>query len=591
MRRITPFLALLCVLCTLSACASMPHSGSVREAGKGGTKDQGPEQQVRVFAVPPKPGEQPHGMVAGFLEAVTSDEPDYATARAYLTPEAGAKWVPTREIVVLESIARIELVPGTDERTYQAEVSGTRVGTVDSRNAYQPEQQPNAQYRATLQLRLGTDNQWRIADLPDGLILSRAEFHRIYRSVNTYWFATAMPLGKDMLVPDPVYLRSRVGLTSALVRQLVDGPTDWLRPVVETAFPPGTAPADRVVSIEDNRIARVQLNREARLAQTKGCERMAAQLLYTLRQVSGVDSVSITGGGAPMCSLSDDDAAQYDPGRAAKTSAPTGYFIAKGNVVNVVPGPNGNPPVLPGPFGDGTYKVDQIAVSRDPFRRRIAGIDTNGRKLWVGDVDGHGEVQEWLSTGPASLLSPTWDGRGVLWVLDRTRNAERVLALYEDERKQITRVEVDVQGIAASRITGLRLSPDGTRAALIVDNGKVLIGRVERRVSNGMVAMTIAAPRSVIPSLVEVKAISWNGADRLVVLGKEGQGALQPQIVDIDGGISVSVASVNGMLRIAAPDGADQPLLADSGEENIYQLSQGNNWTKVHSGLYPVYPG
>ncbi|MGC0420735.1 LpqB family beta-propeller domain-containing protein [Embleya sp. AB8] len=591
MRRITPFLALLGLLCVLTSCASMPHSGSVREAGKGGTKDQGSEQQVRVFAVPPKPGEQPRGMVAGFLEAVTSDEPDYATARAYLTPEARAKWVPTREIVVLDSIARIEPVPGGDDKTYLAEVSGTRIGTVDGRNAYQPEQQAGTSYHAMLQVRLGTDNQWRIADLPDGLILSKAEFHRIYRSVNTYWFATALPVGKDMLVPDPVYLRSRVGLTSALVQQLVDGPTDWLRPVVETAFPAGTEPADRVVTIEDNRIARIQLNRQAKLAQTKGCERMAAQLLYTLRQVSGVDRVSITGGGSPMCSLSDADAAQYDPGRAAKIAAPTGYFIAKGNVVNVVPGPNGNPPVLPGPFGDGTYKVDQIAVSRDPFRRRIAGIDTSGQKLVVGDVDGRGEVKEWLSAGPAALLSPTWDGRGVLWVLDRTKNAERVLALYEDERHQVTQVSVDVPDVPASRITGLRLSPDGTRAALIVDNAKVLIGRVERHVSNGAPAITIAAPRSVLPSLVEVKAISWNGADRIAVLGKDGQGALQPQIVDIDGGISVSIAPVSGMLRIAAPDGADQPLLADSGEENIYQLSQGNNWTKVHSGLYPVYPG
>ncbi|MGW9208142.1 LpqB family beta-propeller domain-containing protein [Embleya sp. NPDC055664] len=591
MRRITPFLALVCVLCALSACASMPHSGSVREAAKGGTKDQGPEQQVRVFAVPPKPGEQPHGMVAGFLEAVTSDEPDYTTARAYLTPEARAKWVPTREVVVLNTIAKIELVAGADERTYRAEVSGTRVGTVDSRNAYQPEQQAGAPYLATLQLRLGSDNQWRIADLPDGLILSNAEFHRIYRSVNTYWFATSMPLGQDVLVPDPVYLRSRVGLTSALVRQLVNGPTDWLRPVVETAFPAGTEPADRVVSIEDNRTARVQLNRQARLAQGKGCERMAAQLLFTLRQVSGVDSVSITGGGAPMCLLSDDDAAHYDPTRAAKTPGPTGYFIAKGGMVNVVPGANGNPPALPGPFGDGTYKVDQIAVSRDQFRRRIAGIDTGGRKLWVGDVDGHGEAQEWLNTSPGSLSSPTWDGRGVLWALDHTKNAEQVLALYEDERRQITKVAVDVEGITAARITDLRLSSDGVRAALVLNSGQVLVGRVERRVSNGVPAITIAAPRSVLPSLVEVKAISWNGPDRLVVLGKEGQGALQPQIVDIDGGISISVASVNGMLHIAAPDGADQPLLADSGEQNIYQLSQGNNWIKVHSGTYPVYPG
>lgn len=589
MRRITPFLALVCVLCALSACASMPHSGSVREAGKSVTKDDGPEQQVRVFAVPPKPGEQPRGLVGGFLEAITSDEPDYATAGAYLTPEARATWVPNREIVVLDSI-RIDMPPTGDDRTYPIEVSGTRRGTVDSRNAFTPEQTLNTQYRATFRLHRGTDDQWRIAELPDGLILSEAEFHRIYRSVNAYWFAAAMPTGRDALVPDPVYLRSRAGLPTALVRQLLNGPTDWLRPVVESAFPGGTELADHSVSIEDNRTARVQLTEQARLARNTGCERMAAQLLYTLRQISGVDSVSITGGGSPMCSLSDDEAARYDPA-ITRSASPTGYFIGKGGVVNVIPGPEANPPALPGAFGDGTYKFDQIAVSRDPYRRRIAGVESSGRKLIVGDVDGRSGPQEWLTRGPASLLSPTWDGRGVLWVLDRTPGAEHVLALYEDDAQKVTVVQVDVQNIAAARITGLRLSPDGTRAAMIVDNGKVLLGRVERHIDNGEAAMTIAATRSVVPALVEVKAISFNGPDRLAVLGKEDQGALQPQLVDIDGGMSVSVASVNGMLHIAAPDGDDQPLLADSSEENIYRLSQGNNWTKVHSGGYPVYPG
>jgi lipoprotein LpqB-like beta-propeller protein/sporulation and spore germination protein len=587
MRRVIPVLAFVCVLGALGGCASMPDSGSVREAGKGATKDQGPEQQVRVFAVPPKPGEDPDGMVAGFLEAVTSDEPDYATARSYLTPEAADKWKPGREIVVLDSIRRTS-DPAGDDKSYLVAVTGTRVGTVNARHAYEPEESPNAPYRATFRLRMGADNQWRITDLPDGLILTQAEFHRIYRSVNTYWFASAMPVGRDKLVPDPVYLRSRVGLTTALVQQLLDGPTEWLAPVVDTAFPAGSRLAQRTIAIEDSRTARVQLDAAARRTPPKGCDRMAAQLLYTLRQVSGIDSVSIVGGGSPMCSLAQDDAAQYDPIQS-KSGSPMGYFIGKGNVVNLVPSPGGQPPPLPGPFGDGTFKLDQIAVSRDQFQRRIAGVESTGRRLIVGDVDGH-EAKEWLDSG--SLSSPTWDGRGVLWVLDRTQGAERVLALSEDDRKQITVVSVAVQNIDASRITGIRLSPDGTRAALIVDNGKALrLGRVERHVIGGQVSMTIAATRSVVPSLVEVKAVSWNGPDRLAVLGKEGQGALQPQIVDIDGGSSVSIASVNGMLHIAAPDGADQPLLADSSEDNIYRLGQGNNWTKVYGGTYPVYPG
>ena len=67
----------------LAGCASMPDSGEVRKVDNGQQADA--DSQVRVFAHPAAPGESAAEIVSGFLEAMTSDEPDFATARKYLT--------------------------------------------------------------------------------------------------------------------------------------------------------------------------------------------------------------------------------------------------------------------------------------------------------------------------------------------------------------------------------------------------------------------------------------------------------------------------------------------------------------------------
>src|SRR5690349_3998432 len=73
-----------CGAALLAGCASMPDSGDL--SGVESTPRQ--DTQVRVFAMPPREGAPPADILQGFLEALTSDDPGYATARQYLTPQA-----------------------------------------------------------------------------------------------------------------------------------------------------------------------------------------------------------------------------------------------------------------------------------------------------------------------------------------------------------------------------------------------------------------------------------------------------------------------------------------------------------------------
>ena len=76
-RAVTVHLVALVLL--LSGCASMPDDGTVDHVDSSHRAD--PDSQVRVFGVSPQKGERPQQIVRGFLEATTSDEATFSTAK------------------------------------------------------------------------------------------------------------------------------------------------------------------------------------------------------------------------------------------------------------------------------------------------------------------------------------------------------------------------------------------------------------------------------------------------------------------------------------------------------------------------------
>lgn len=218
---------------------------------------------------------------------MTSDDPQLQTARKYLTEDAAKNWKPGAAVTVLSAgIDRFSVQGEKDPSGPRWKMTGTKLATVDERSAYQPET-TGARYEEFLQL-VQENKQWRIATPPSSLVLSESDFQRIYMPVNKYYFAGGS------LVADPVYVRqrsdpdSRMDPTTQTVQSLLAGPSKWLGPVVTSSFPTGTELREGTKSLayDGQNALKVPLNDKADNVAQPQCQKMAAQLLYTVQDLT-----------------------------------------------------------------------------------------------------------------------------------------------------------------------------------------------------------------------------------------------------------------------------------------------------------------
>ncbi|MGY0018109.1 LpqB family beta-propeller domain-containing protein [Streptomyces sp. cg35] len=597
-----------CGVIVLAGCASMPDSGGLEAV----EASQRPDSQVRVFALPPQDGASPANIVEGFLESLTSDDPSYAMARKYLTPKAAKNWRPGQRTVVLADGPNTRPVSqqnaGDEGRTFR--LTGRQVATVDQQQAYEPR---TNQYQKDLhlsQVETAKGTQWRIDTVPTGVVLSESDFQRIYQSVNKYYYAVDSKSGdgppRQELVADPVFVRQWTDPLTETVKEVLAGPTRWLKYSVRTSFPTNSALKDGVDSLapdDDNKLT-VPLNKYADAATPTKCKQMAAQLLYSLRDLSSssVNEVELQrADGRFMCALNEGAAdALAAPRSSAGPDAP--YFLDdKGRLVRM---PNNSssdrdPVRVPGPLGEGEQRLRSVAVSRD--QERAAGVSNDGRSLYVASFVNGASLGDALARSQAAgekdgFSTPSWDGRGDLWVADRDPKHPRLLVFGQGLGDKMQ--EVDVEGLAdGARIEAVKMSADGARTALLVkEDGttSLRIGRVERESDgDGGTAFSIAGLRPAAPEMEDVTAVSWAGGSRLVVVGREAGGLQQMRYVQSDGS-SPTGQALPGLTRvseIAASDNDALPLLAHS-DDGIVRLPSGAAWQSVlKDGTAPVYPG
>ncbi|MFF7811326.1 LpqB family beta-propeller domain-containing protein [Streptomyces roseolus] len=591
----------------------MPDSGDV-QAVRGANPG---ESQVRVYAVAPRENANPDEIVDGFLEAMTSDDPGFATARKYLTRQAAESWKPEQSITVLATApdrkgADRNADPENQGRAYP--ISGRKIATVDARHAYQP----NSPVEYTQAIHVvqetvagGKDKEWRIDGLPPGLVLGEADFLRNYRSVNKYYFAS----GEDWLVADPVYIRqrqdpvTRMDTVAQTVKALLEGPTHWLRPAVDSPFPSGTELKADVTTLttDDQFTLKVPLNATADRFGGEVCRRMAAQMLVTLGDLPSVrvDQVELQArDGGAVCRLGKGQAADF---RAVRETGQdeTPFFVDEGGrMMALAPGgKDGIPPVpVPGPLGKGTVPLGSVAVARG--ETRAAGVSEDGTAMYVSSLTTEQEqlppVFKSAAVGPAAvhdgLSQPSWDGRrGDLWVADRAKGHQRLVIVPDGTGKWF---EVRTPWLTEdTRVESLRVSADGVRIALLITReGRTTlqIGRIERQDGADQQTVSVVDLQPAAPRMESISSVSWAGPSRLVVVGREAGGVQQLRFLQTDGSTSASsvLPGLNGVSTVAAPYRDTEPLVAASGNDGIVRLVPGANWQPlVKSGNGPVYPG
>ncbi|MFJ6868146.1 LpqB family beta-propeller domain-containing protein [Streptomyces termitum] len=595
-----------------TGCATMPDSGEVQVVRGAGAGDS----QVRVYAVAPRENAVPDEIVDGFLEAMTSDDPGFATARKYLTRQAAESWKPEQSITVLATAPDREPAdrnadPENQGRAYP--ISGRKVATVDARHAYQPNRP--VEYAQAIHVvqeaaANGKDKEWRIDSLPPGLVLGEADFLRNYRSVNKYYFAS----GEDWLVADPVYIRqrqdpvTRMDPVTQTVKALLEGPTHWLRPAVDSPFPTGTGLKHGVTSLttDDQSTLKVPLDVKADRFGGEVCRRLAAQLLVTLGDLPSVqvDQVELQDvENNVVCRLGKGQAAEFEAVRETGREE-TPYFLDEAGRMKALATSGKEavrPAEVPGPLGKGTVPLGAVAVARG--ETRAAGVSKDGAALYVSSITTEQEplppvLKSAAAPSAASedrLSQPSWDGRGDLWVADRAPGHRRLFVVPDGTGK---RIEVRTPWLTEdTRVESLRVSADGVRIALLItrDGRTTLqIGRIERQDGTDEQVVSVVDLQAAAPRMESVSAVSWAGPSRLVVVGREAGGVQQIRYLQTDGSTSATLVlpGLNGVNAVAAPHKETEPVVAASGNDGIVRLMPGANWQPVvKSGTVPVYPG
>ncbi|MEU3191356.1 LpqB family beta-propeller domain-containing protein [Streptomyces sp. NPDC006992] len=591
----------------LAGCASMPDGGKVKHVSS--SHRSGVDSQVRVYSVSPQKGEAPTQIVRGFLEATTSDEATFPTAREYMTPDMARKWDPFASTTVLSDAPGAVKAPPESTAVkggYSVEVSGDRMAEVDNKHAYSPSE---GKYSEVFRL-TKVKGEWRIDEMPDGLVLGESDFQRIYRPINTYYYAQLGPDaasitdGQNVLVADPVYLRRRIDPVTETVSALLQGPSGWIDPVVGSSFPRGSRLArGQHLSLDDSGVLRLRLNARAAEAGGRRCARMAAQVLYSVQDQASakVGKVELAGPkDRQLCSRTREQVAAYQPGRL-NGSAKRAYFIDGKHRVASFKSKSASARPVEGPLGSGQVEMGAVAVNR--IESEGAAVSRGRRALYVASLEGSSAstaLGDPVLTSAAEkekdrLTAPSWDGLGDLWVADRDPDAPRLLRLRSG-KEQPDEVRVPDLG-DDERIESLRVASDGVRILLRVRDGEghasLQLGRVVRGGTAKNSRVTVEQLRPVAPQLVDVSAVSWAGGSRLVVVGRESGSVQQLQYMETDGSVSdqPTLPGITDVTGVAASEDESKPLLADS-EDGIVRLPPDANWRMLtEDGSAPAYPG
>jgi hypothetical protein len=593
----------VCAALLLAGCASMPGSGEVRKVGEGQHADV--VAQVRVFPSAPHRGESASDIVNGFMEATTSGETDFATATKYLTKDLAKHWDPSAKITVLAGTTqpREESGTGRKEGYVMVDLSGTKAAVVDAKHAYSPQQ---GTFDTSFHL-VKENNEWRIDDLEDGLVISQQDFQRIYHSVNMYYFAS---LGADAhrtggadktLVADPVYLRNQSDSLVSTVSALLSGPTGWLAPVVASAAPDGARlydkAADHGVTLDDSQHLEVRLDVTAQRLGGQRCTQLAAQLFNTVQgqaapKVAAVDLAAADG--RRVCSLPKEQAQAYSAQNLIGSSEQQYYIGAQPHRLLEVSSDGSSTTATPatGPFGGSKADLESVAVRRD--ERMAAGVRSDGRQLVVGsliEADGSFAPPVLTSKAKDGLSTPSWDGFDDLWVADRDPGAPRVVVLRNGAGDP---VPVSMTGLNG-RVESLRVASDGVRIALLVRQqnglGKLVLGRIERGGTQARPTFSVDGLRDLTPAGKGVTSVSWAGPSRLVVVDSESEGVQQIQYVNTDGSLPTSFEGISQASSVAASEDPTRPLLASFGP-SVYRLPPDSTGKRVEpKGGSPAYPG
>ncbi len=556
---------------SLAACAGVPTSGPIVHVTQ--SVSQQSVSGVQVAPAPPQPGAGPDAILGGFLSAMLTYAAGYPVAREYLTPQASEAWDPESGAVVYDG-------DGYKPQTTAASalLRAPLVGALDASGHYTASR--GVAYSHDFGL-VKVNGQWRISRPPSGLLISQRAFLRYYQQVSLYFIVA----GGGWLAPDLVYLPTGDDGPQAALAALLQGPVSPLSSVVGSALPRGVA-TRAMLTIGPDGVAEVDLGSSAAALTATQLNQAVAQVAWTLTQFTPIAAVRLSAGGVPLMpahaasdgSVTRATEAGFAP--LASSGESTLYVVRKGRLVSV--NADGELRPMQGAFGQ-QWADTARQFSLGPGL--VAVVNNDRTKLYVGAI-GSTKVVKALSA--LSLGRPQVVRAGAVWV-DGVDAAGRPMFYRIDKTGEVKTVAVPA-ALAGSSLVAYRISPDGTRMAVVTSRAGVLqLGiLIIRGGSNPTlgpwqeIGLTIGGL-----ALTNVGDVAWAAESTLLVLASQsGDTHWAVYSASLDG---AQVAQLSGAdmapdRLAAAPAASGISAAVLSSSLQLWQLRGASHWTLLTTG-------
>jgi Lipoprotein LpqB beta-propeller domain/Sporulation and spore germination len=519
-RHLAGILIVLAGILGAAGCVTVPTSGPIQKVEG---QQPGCQNCVNVEVAPPAVGAEPREIVEGYLRATSNYQPNYSVARQFLTRMAAEKWSPESGVWIYRGSPQSTPVdPLAAKSTVNLE-KGWLVGSLGSDRTYAAEDRD-----LNIGLNLIRENgEWRIDNPPPGLMVEEFWFDSFYQPYDVYFVGNG-----SSLVPDRIYLpalSNPANVASALMKALLNGPSKGLQPAVSSAIPPNTDLSVDSVTITDE-IAEVSLSDSVLALPDPKRSLLAAQIVYTLRQIGGVKGVLIKANQQPYrVPGSDPNTLAISVDAIPRDLDPIPFvagehlYAVQDRVVKQVTTTSDSPTVsaLSGPLGERDYAINALAVS---MTNTDLAVTTDGRTTLR-----RAPIATKESTQPSTLLSevsdllrPQFTRYGEIWTIGRQGDRQRIWMFTADKKKFV----IDSPALGSQNVKAFKISPDGTRMALVrsrteTEDELVLarIIRSDKITIDSWRTLDTTQSQTDMPVIRRMRDVAWLDATELLVLG------------------------------------------------------------------------
>ncbi|SCE78919.1 Sporulation and spore germination [Micromonospora coriariae] len=504
----------------LGGGCGIPASSDVRVDGKGGTATEAGSINGQRSEPPTRTasGSDIDAFVRNFL-AAAAGEPDraYERVKLFVAPEHQTKLQEKKGSEVALNVVRLgeTVFTGNSDSTTTVKIKVQQLGLLRANGTLAPPVATETGYEFRVRSAVfGGDDERAglyVLDPPNVLLLSDNALQRYYQDESIYFWSS----DGSRLVPDQRYLPMAVPderRVNEVVKWLVGGPSDWLRPGV-VGLPDRTELVNNATGANN----RWEVNLDMSGDDQTQIDRLITQLAWSLGDLRGELELKVRNNSQPVQDLqARRDSEPLYPIR----EDPQRFGVYEGAIrpLDFAGEPSGDVPL--------SAEVNRNIVS--------AGLARAEGRILAAMVVAAGRDRQRLAvgTGPglkrsgddyASISRPVWlrtvdarPGRGLVVADGRLYRFDEDAGMYQ--------VPLN---LPTPEVTAVAASLDGQRVALIA-GGRLYVAAVN--LDGG--GVSIGPPRALVTSLTGLSAVDWNGEDSLVAAGSAGQPAIYGISVD-----------------------------------------------------------